>query len=226
MEADTVSSSLSRQSDIIDPSIGDTSVAILGLGTAGSWSAILVSKLGVKSLDVWDDDTVELGNLGCQLYGRGHLEQSKAEALGGILSQFVEGPIGRTQLTIHADRFGKVRSHPPDVVVSCLDNWQGRRDALKWAQRGSRLFIEARMAARYRIVHAIDPSNVADVEWLAETFGDDGGPEIPCGLRGTAFLGASVGAEVAALIVNLVNGEPIPRDSSYHLGVHQVINLD
>jgi hypothetical protein len=77
------------------------------------------------------------------------------------------------------------------------------------------------MMGRLGIVHAIDPSKKEDVTWLLNTFGEnDNGPATPCGMRGTAFLGAFIGAQVAAYVTNLANSEPFPRETAYNLGAH------
>ena len=211
----------SRQVDIIDESIKDIRVGLVGLGTVGSWAAPLILKLGVKELEVWDDDMVAWANVDCQLYGGDHVHRPKAEVLNEMLLA-VGHTRGHTQLTIHQERFElpKRGVTPPDVLVSAVDNWVGRDAVLRWAARGSKAYIEARMMARWSVVHAIEPTK-ANVKWMRGTFGVDGeGPAVQCGNRGTAFLGAKVGAEIAALIVNVVNGEPLPREIAYDLGLH------
>ena len=211
----------SRQTDIIDSSISDLKVGLIGLGTVGSWAAPLILKLGVRELEIWDDDTIEWANVDCQMYGGDHVDRSKAEVVNELL--LTMGHIHpHTQLVINKGRFELPKRGviPPDVLVSAVDNWAGREAILSWAARGSKAYIEARMMARWSVVHAIEPSK-ANVKWMRGTFGVDGeGPAVQCGNRGTAFLGAKVGAEIAALIVNVVNGEPLPRETAYDLGLH------
>lgn len=215
----------SRQAQIVSDDIRRVRCGLIGLGTAGSWAAVLLVKLGIRELEMWDNDTVDPPNLTCQVYGEENLGQTKPDALRRVLDLIHVG-IGLTSLSLHSGEFRRPKGEPPDVVISCVDSWKGRRAALEWARRGSKLFVEARMASRLSCIHAFDPAHDEDVTWWEGTLGSDDEPEIPCGMRGTAFLGAQVGATIAGLVTCLANGEPIPRESIYHLGLMRTVNFD
>lgn len=219
----------SRQGQIISADVQRLHVAVVGLGTVGSWLVPLLVKLGVGHVEIWDDDKVEEANTEVQIYGATDKGVNKAEALVAKLLS-MQGEVSlRTgqQISFHPERMKVIPKIRPNVVISCVDNWTGRRLALEWAVKArASAFIEARMIARYRIVHAIRPSNKADVAWLIDTFGDDKTSTAPpCGVRGAAFLGASAASEIAAVVCNLVNGEDFPREMPYELSVHLPIAI-
>jgi len=218
----TPTAGVSRQGAIVDQRVATTNVGLVGLGTVGSWCAPLLMKLGVGRLSIWDFDHVEWPNVSCQIYGEGDVDQAKAIIIQNLVADL--GYVGgSTQLEVFNEKF-KGEGTPPEVLISAVDNWAGRAAILDYAAKGSALYIEARMMARWSVIHAIDPRVAADVKWMHSTFGVDGkGPAVPCGNTGTAFLGAHVGAEIASMVCNYVNGEPIPRETPYDMGLHMVV---
>jgi molybdopterin/thiamine biosynthesis adenylyltransferase len=219
----------SRQAEIVKDDIAKLSVVLIGLGTAGSWAVPLLIKLGVGSLEVWDNDEVESGNVSCQAFSTNLIGRPKAHALQQVMAFLSADPGWLGRIEYHQATFELSKKLPtaPDIVISCVDTWKGRRDALDWAKGTSQAYIEARMMGRLSIVHAIDPRKDDDIKWIEATFGEDGKEqEIPCGLRGTAFLGAFTGAQIAGLVANVANGEAMPRENVYNLAIHQPIAME
>lgn len=58
-----------RYRDIFDPLKNQARITIVGAGSGGSNLAVLLARMGIKDITVYDDDIVEAHNLGHQAYG-------------------------------------------------------------------------------------------------------------------------------------------------------------
>lgn len=96
------------------PKLGRSVAVVVGLGTVGSAVSVMLSQVGVGTLVLVDEDTVEAKNLANQVaYGRGDVGRRKAM----VLYDFI-GDRARTRLGVE-DR--KVRSSGD--VAEILERW-------------------------------------------------------------------------------------------------------
>ena len=64
----------------------NTKVLLIGAGAIGSHVALAMVRKGIGSIDIFDDDTVELKNLTRQLFYKRDVGKNKAQRLAKILS--------------------------------------------------------------------------------------------------------------------------------------------
>ena len=222
-----VSAAASRQSQIVNARIQATSVTVVGLGTIGSWLVPLLVKLGVPRIKVWDFDVVEHGNCAVQAYGFRHVGMPKVQAVRLVVSE----QYGEVMMD-SADRFEEPEPEQFDVVASCVDTWVARRQVLDWAlASGSHHLLDGRISGRLSTVLAVDLAHPAGVEVFRKGLGtekDDirNEQERVCGLTGTAYVGAFTAARLCGIINNIVNGEPLPAESTYAMPAHQHISIE
>lgn len=72
---------LIRHQDFFDPVNIDHHIHVIGVGAVGSHIATFLTRLGVKSLHIWDFDTVDSHNIPNQMYRESDIGQSKVDAL-------------------------------------------------------------------------------------------------------------------------------------------------
>jgi molybdopterin/thiamine biosynthesis adenylyltransferase len=70
-----------NQTDIIDPKLLNKPIHILGVGGVGSFTAMLLAKMGCNNINVYDDDIVEEHNVVSQFFTTLDLGLSKVDAL-------------------------------------------------------------------------------------------------------------------------------------------------
>ena len=70
-----------RQLDFIDSSITNTPIYIIGAGGIGSWTTLLLAKMGFEDLTVYDADKVENHNVASQFFKENQLGMNKVDAL-------------------------------------------------------------------------------------------------------------------------------------------------
>jgi len=119
-------------------------VTIIGAGSTGSHLAYLLSKQ-VDSITVYDPDVIEPQNIGVQLYSPSQLGMLKVVALRENLKALnaKDGLI----IQIHEDHWDSSAPYDgSDIIFSCVDNIQTRRDLAQSWQAG-KTFIDIRVSA-------------------------------------------------------------------------------
>lgn len=70
-----------RQSDLITPANFRLPIHIIGVGGIGSWTALVLAKMGAPDITIYDFDKVENHNVASQFFSPSDLEDKKTEAL-------------------------------------------------------------------------------------------------------------------------------------------------
>ena len=119
-----------RQQDIVDQNkLGKLSVALIGCGAIGSYTALTLTKMGIKKFSFWDPDSVELHNLANQFFVRDSIGKAKVEAVKDECNRHAVEPI---DYDIHVMKYdGRPLDH--DVIIAVTDNIEGRAMAFKQA---------------------------------------------------------------------------------------------
>jgi len=76
-----VNERLLRQLDIVTTKDLNFNIHVIGAGGIGSFTVLLLAKMGCKNIIVYDDDTVEDHNIASQFFKEDQLEMNKVEAL-------------------------------------------------------------------------------------------------------------------------------------------------
>jgi len=96
-------------------------LAIVGVGSIGSFLALALNKLGFENLVIIDHDIVEEHNVPTQLYLDGHVSKHKTIALSELLTGNISSYVGNVTST------NKINT---DVVFVCVDSLQQRKQIL------------------------------------------------------------------------------------------------
>ena len=114
----------SRIRKILDVNqLGKKTVTIVGLGSLGSFTALLLAKNGIN-LNLIDFDKVSVENLSSQLYSRKDLKKYKARALSKYLKRInpkIKIKSINTRLTS-----SNLKLLDSDLVIDCTDNLETR----------------------------------------------------------------------------------------------------
>lgn len=200
-----------RQLGICNPRQLREGVTIVGVGGIGGPTALILAKMGVETIDVWDHDTVEGHNVPNQLYGRRDIGALKVEAL----ARTVEALTG-CRVTQQARRFEPTApTHP--IVVLAVDTMAARReiwDAV-WRRPETRLVIDTRMGAELGRVLVVNLANPDHARWYQETlYSDAEAVEAPCTARAIVYTGFAIAAHVAALVKRRAMEQEVPFDTT------------
>lgn len=202
-----------RQSTLINSKMYETDVIIVGVGAIGSHLAEILGKLGIRKVEIYDDDNVESHNLPNQGFRLHDLNLSKVEAVKRNVTNGLDVEVVAYSFRVCDD---SVLNQP--IVISCVDSMAGRKAVFKAVKNSPKVeaYIEARMGAEYCEVFCIDPQNSELTDWYEKFLYDDSEvAPVRCTEKATIYCAAGCAAIIAAKIKNIVNGEGVARLSKY-----------
>lgn len=188
-------------------------VVIAGVGGIGSWLALLVARLKVRSLTLYDDDCVDGTNLAGQFYTRENIGHNKAFAVADNIQQFTD-----TESVFAVPGRFTAKMVPADIMMCGFDSMEAREmyfnswvvhvRSLPPEQRGECLFLDGRLSIDTLQVLAVrgdDESAISRYrdKWL---FPDSEAEEQVCSLKQTSYMACLVASLMTNLFVNFVAG--------------------
>lgn len=188
--------------------IKEQDVTIVGVGGIGSWTSLLISRLGVKSLTLYDDDTVELGNISGQFYSSNDIDRFKVDAIQGAINRY-----SVYYATTSINQKFENDSIVSPVVISCLDSMEARsvvfnswkHAALSASDRSKYLFIDGRLSAETLQVFTVSGDDDSSIKRYEESiFPDYEADAEVCSYKQTSFMANMIASLITNVFVNYV----------------------
>lgn len=186
----------SRQQDLFRPDQALSPVTLIGAGGVGSAVGLLLAKMGVPELSVFDFDTVEEHNLPSQLYRHADLGRSKVTALAEIAKEFADG-----QVEARAERFAD--QPVTGLVISAVDSMDARLSIWERLRFNPdvALYVDTRMGANLAVIHCVKPCDPDDVRrYERHLYPSSEASDIPCTARAIAYNTFGVASMVGAIV--------------------------
>lgn len=205
--------------------IQNTPVLLAGLGGIGSWLALMLSRVNIKELFLYDFDRIDGSNMSGQLYSNSNIGQYKTFAISNTLHSF--------------SRFYDVRcfnepysssSGTSNIMICGFDNMEARKVFFKnWCKhvksalnKNKCLFIDGRLNAEEFQVIAFTGDNTNAIneysnKWL---FDDSDVEEAICSYKQTSFMANMIASVMTNILVNHIANlcSPIfPRDIPFFI---------
>ena len=135
-----------------------TKVTVIGAGAVGSFTAFTLAKMGVGSITVYDDDTVELHNIPNQLFSILDCGKPKVQALKDMIVHF-----HGVEIDARAERY--VDQPLSGIVIVAVDSMDARLAIWERVKYNTaiELFIDSRMGAEVGRVLSIRPADPDDI---------------------------------------------------------------
>jgi molybdopterin/thiamine biosynthesis adenylyltransferase len=201
------------------------SVSLIGAGGIGAMTALMLAKMGVEVIAVYDDDIVSPENLATQLHRLDTIGQPKVTALQQTLAAFSDDTLVlpcQDRVTANKTLYGK-------VVISAVDSIQARKDIWAAVNNGSvGWYIDARMSAEEFQMYTIDMENqerVAKYDEMIASEDDSRIPDAPCTSKATFFCAALSSAIIGRTVRKIVCGIVPPRFYLQNLITDVVISI-
>ena len=172
-------------------------VVIGGLGNIGSWTSLLMARMGYE-LYLYDFDTVEHRNVGSQFYGPGDVGKTKEQAM----KEHIRVVAGNAKVNL----MGKYEENSlaDNIMIACFDKMLPRKQMFdKWLNfqlkktvrdpKEVNIFIDGRSLAEVGTVFAV--KSVPDAKEYEKTlFSDDEdiGPAQVCSFKSTSHNGSMI----------------------------------
>ena len=201
----------SDQIKFFDPATVGFPVHVIGAGGIGNMIILLLAKMGIPEIEVWDDDYYELRN--------GPTEVAYSDQFFGQLKVEVAK---RTINFLLGDSDIKVTPHPERVtantklegyVICGVDSMASRSEIWKCIRACDikiPVYIDARSAGEQVQVFTVQPLDMDDVEnyesWL---FDDQEATPLGCGARNIGYMSTYIGSIVAKNLTAFIHGDEV-----------------
>lgn len=187
----------------------DYDVTIGGLGNIGSWTALVLSRLGYR-LYLYDFDTVEHRNVSSQLYSPSDVGQLKTVATRNRIID-----ISGNQHVQTFERYGE-HSMSTNIMISAFDNMEARKIMFdNWLsyqkskterpEREVNIFIDGRSLAEGGQVFAIRGMAEAKKYQEEYLFSDEEAQEGVCSYKSTSHSGTLISSIISSVLVNHIS---------------------
>ena len=142
----------SRHMELFDAR--NLSVTLIGCGGIGALTALVLAKMGVGYLNLYDDDTVDEVNLATQFHRLSNVGRNKGMALEETIQLFADDTMTEVNDYRVDDHIDKL---PGEIIISAVDSIFARKDIWKAAYNSpAHWYLDARMAAEQFRLNTID----------------------------------------------------------------------
>lgn len=191
--------------------IKEQEVVLAGLGGIGSWCALLLSRLDIKSLTLYDDDNVDSVNLAGQFYRKNQIKAYKTAAISTAIHEYSN----YYNCNVCTRKF-ESNSFPSNIMICGFDNMEARKVFyFRWAayleqnpsETSKCLFIDGRLSADTFQVLCIKGDDTYNRKRYEEKFlfDDSEADETVCSFKQTSFMANMIASYMVNLFVNFIS---------------------
>ena len=205
---------LTRHLDLIPLSAMSSRVHIIGAGATGAMASWMLAKMGFINQHVVDYDTIDVENVGCQMYGRHQIGQLKVDALAEMVELFTGAKISTTN--------GKFEKGMPveGIVISALDSMAGRADIFDsfLSSPSATHLIDPRMSIQYGTMFVVDKSNKASIDSYRETlYSDADAVQERCTMKAVMFTSSIISGIICKAVKDIAVDGKTFRSMLYNI---------
>jgi molybdopterin/thiamine biosynthesis adenylyltransferase len=195
-------------------------VILAGVGGIGSWLALLLARMNVDNIMLYDPDIVEEVNMAGQLYSAGSIGNAKVTSIINTIQNYAR----YYKTSAIRDNYTSNSNQGP-IMICGFDNMAARKVFFRrWlsyvnsvTEKDKCLFIDGRLNAEEFQVLAITGDNTTAIKEYSEKwlFDDSEVEEAVCSYKQTTFMSNMIASVMANIFVNHVANmcKPVfPRD--------------
>jgi sulfur carrier protein ThiS adenylyltransferase len=172
----------SRQASALPPEAANTPITIVGVGAIGRQIALQLAASGFTDITIFDDDTVDIVNLGPQAFKEADVGRLKVDAVADDCKAL------NSQCTV---KKMPIRYNPDhlncQVMFCCVDSIDTRATIFQSLNRAPpKLFIDSRMSAEVSVTITIEDCTT-DAIYDKTLFPGSDAFTGPCTMRSTIY---------------------------------------
>lgn len=177
-------------------------VLVGGAGGIGSWTTLLLTRAGFKTI-VYDFDLFEEHNFGGQLVKQGQTSMPKVLAL----QETVEELCGDKPLVFRQEITEDSPTHI--FCIAAFDNMKARKIMFEsWAKEYGEhkyaLFIDGRLEAEAMWIYCVTPDRIEQYRKVLEEDTDENIDEASCTFKQTSHAATMIASHIVAFFTNHV----------------------
>lgn len=194
-----------RFQNLFNPADNEMSITIVGAGSIGSNLALLLSRLGIKDITIYDDDLVEDHNLGHQAFRVKDIFTPKVVALRDIIKEAT----GTEIKAMNQKTDGK--DIKTDILVLGVDSMAARK--MIYENATYTFCVDGRMGGETFNVYAFMKMNPE--RYVETLYSDEDASELPCGGKSIGYISYLVSGIMENTLKKVMKGEPYPFEQNF-----------
>ena len=217
---------ISRHRELIDTEVFDTPIHIIGVGSTGSWLALIFAKLGIRGdlINVYDFDTVEEHNIPNQAYGVEDVDSNKAKAIASEIYA-----VTNTTIKYHPVKY--VAQPLSGYVFLMVDSMAERKriweNCIKY-KYPIKLMVEPRMGMDVGRIYNVNPLSSTHIKKYEDTYYEDDVAEVSaCGTSMTVISTAiSLAGMISRQLINHYNDVELDNEILIDFKYNNIVACD
>lgn len=204
---------ISRQIDLVPPSILETPVTVIGAGAIGSWVVLCLAKMGFLNIAVFDHDEVDIVNMSSQFFGLKDIGTPKVLALRDRVKEMTG-----TTITAIGERYVDMKLK--GVVVMAVDSMEVREKIFKANQLnlGCKWIVDARMGSETALIFTFNPNSETDIEFYQNSlYSDKDAIQERCTAKSTTYCAVVQSGLVVKTIRDVLTHKKYMRNMTFSL---------
>jgi molybdopterin/thiamine biosynthesis adenylyltransferase len=201
---------LSRHISVFNPAAVKHDIHIIGVGATGSFVAMMLARMGVPVINIYDFDDVEIHNIPNQYYDTGDLGKLKAEALADklrLINPDITVNVGKE--AVKAEDIANMSGY----LFSLVDSMKVRKELWEAAKANTNLINvwESRLGSDQARVYSLPIEQGKDYTRYEQDFYDDDNAEVSaCGTSITVLPIVMMTASLMIVqFIDLVMDNPV-----------------
>lgn len=174
----------SRQLELYDAENEKDKATVIGVGATGSWVSLILSKLGVSEIYMYDMDIIEGHNVPNQLYSVHDVGKLKTAMCKKYCDVLGSSNTDINQLSMKVDKDNFILPKEDSVIFCLVDSMTARKEIFDMIVDNGRKYtwVETRMGLTGYRIYMIDTTNEKEIEKYRETlYSDDEAEVSACG---------------------------------------------
>ncbi len=211
--------------------VQEQNVILAGLGGIGSWVSLFLSRLGPKTLSLYDDDRFEAHNLSGQAFRIDSLGRSKVEEASSIATDFSN----YTKTYAFVSKYTEGTS-TSKIMICGFDNMGARKlfynkwkESIIQEESHEYLFIDGRLTADMFQLFCIQGNDAYaqgeyERNWLFE---DEDADDTDCTFRQTSHIAAMLGTYITTYFTNFCSNlspDNFPKRIPWFMEYNSIVN--
>jgi len=197
----------SRQTDLVDSTIFDERITVIGAGAIGSFVVLTLAKMGFKHIAVYDNDIVNVENISNQFYPYSAVHSSKVNSLLDMIRDFERLSI--TPYNMLWNNTVRLNGY----VIMAVDTMAVRNQIYRFIKRNADVFgfIDGRMGGQQAEVYSVDLTQAKHKEIYEKyLWSDSEASELPCTQKAVMYNVLWIASQIANNLRLMLEQKPFP----------------
>lgn len=198
---------LMRHYDLINFDKLDTPITVIGAGGIGSWTVFALAKMGFSNITVYDSDSVDIVNVGNQIYGFNDVGLPKVSALALMCEN-----VGSRILPISRKFTAEDAKKSKGIVIAAVDS-MAVREMIENYLPNTCFLIDGRMGAEKMLIYTASSFKTRE-SYRKTLYSDDAAEQVPCTAKATSYCALTISGLIVGQVKSYIQGSKTIKNMS------------